>query len=195
MKLWLILIAIAMLVAPTAFAHTGADSSAPNIATASADGEVDEVEAIAALLAHYHKIPDRRHLESVSDDARQIIFDISRDDEAGPFFQRRAMKALVNWPDAETFEYLTDVLNDETTDDGLRHHLLLVLANGYGEEALDTIKPYLFEASDPHLRISAGNAVSQIPGDRAYEMLTQALRAEQNPIVQSRLEQFAPRLR
>ncbi len=195
MKLWIILLVIAMLVAPKAFADPGAELSPDDATATSSDAEMDERENIIVWLGHYHKIPDRRQFESISDDARDIIFEIAQDEEAPAFYQRRAMKALSNWADEEVYEYLVGVLDEKSTDDGLRHHLLLVLADGFGEEALDHLRPYLFEASDPHLRISAANAIAQIPGDRAYEMLVDALHQEEHPVVESRLKQFAPRLR
>lgn len=198
MKLWIILIVIALLVAPQAFAHPGDapdDATSSDTATSPVGEDVDEREAIVAWLAHYHKIPDRRQFEEISDDARDIIFELAQDNEALAFYRRRAMKALTNWPTQQTYDYLVDVLHDEDTDDGLRHHLLVILADGFGDKALDELEPFLFDADDPQLRISAGNAISQISGDRAYEMIVDALHAEEHPVVQARLEQFAPRVR
>lgn len=205
MKLWLICIVIALLLAPHAFAgeeEQPADSdahSATTSAKASADvdaeDEYDEREAIIAILSHYHEVPNRRQLEAGSDEARTIVFDIAQDEDAFIFHRQRAIRALAHWPDDEVYDYLIGLLNDEETEDGLRHHLLPVLAEGFGERSLEELKQFLFEAEDPHIRISAGGAIATIPGDEAHEMLLKALQRESSPIVQRRLETYATRLR
>lgn len=206
MKLWLTCIVIALLLAPYAFAgedERSADSTSATATSAtSADvADVDasdshaEREAIVAILSHYHEVPNRQQLEAGSDDARTIVFDLARDEDAFVFHRQRALRALSHWPDDEVYDYLLSLLHDENTEDGLRHHLLPVLAEGFGEKAIEDLKRYLFNAEDPHIRISAAGAIATIPGDDAHELLLQALQRETNPIVQRRLETYATRLR
>lgn len=199
MKLWIICIAIALLVAPKAFAGdddpTRASSSAgAEITDQQADGN-DDREAIIALLSHYHEMPDRQQLERGSDDAREIVFDLARDEDTFLFHRQRALRALAHWADEEVYEFLVELLDDEDTEDGLRHHLLPVLADGFGEDALDELTPFLFDDDDPQIRISAASAIASIPGEKAHKKLITALEREEHPVVASRIESFATRLR
>ena len=197
MKIWIIIIVLALLIAPKAFADDGqpALDTTKDGAEASSEREVSDYETITALLSHHHEVPTRELLERGSDEAQQIVFEIAQDEEAFLFHRQRAIRALAYWPDDEVYNYLVALLEDETTEDGLRHHILPVLADGFGKQALDNLKPFVFEASDPHIRISAAGAVSQIEGERAEEILLSALRSEDNPVVQSRLERFTARIR
>ena len=192
MKLWIVLIVIALLVAPKAFAgdEPAADIDERDQAVTQSDERADEREAIEVHLAHHHQLPDRETLEKASDNARAIVFEIARDDDAFLLHRQRALKALALWPDDEVYEYLSELLEDEATENGLRHHLLPVLANGFGEEALDDLSPYLLENSDPQIRISAAGAIAEISGDNAGELLDEALETEEHPLVESRIEGF-----
>lgn len=200
MKFWIICIVIALLIAPKAFAEDDApkpDASPSSSETADEveEREHDEKENIIALLSHYHEVPDREQLERGSENAKEIIFELARDEEVFLFHRQRALRALANWPTDEVYDYLVELLHDEATEDGLRHHLLPVLADGFGEDALEDLEPFLFEASDPQIRISAASAIASIPGDTSHDKLVEALRSETNPVVQSRIETFATRIR
>lgn len=201
MKFWIVLIAISLLVAPKALADDSPQPDAadgePEAAHSSADHDGDNSRAdIEALLSHYHELPDRETLEESDDDARSIVFEIARDDEAFLMHRQRAMSALAHWPDDEVYEFLVEQLDDDQTEDGLRHHLLPVVANGFGEDALEDIEPYLLEDSDPQIRISAAGAIAHnIEGERGIEMLEEALEQEDNPIVERRLEDYLDDLR
>ena len=197
MKIWIILILLALLAAPNAFAgETEVRNHNDRTLRDSDDkGETDIREIITVVLSHHHEIPTREDLESRTDDAREIVFEIARDEEAFLFHRHRALRALTHWPDAEVYDYLHGLLVDEDTEDGMRHHLLPILANGFGERALDDLEPFLTEAADPQIRISAAGAISRVPGERAVEMLLSALKSETHPLVQTRLETYASRLR
>ena len=199
MKLWILCIVIALLLAPRAFAEddparTLADDDAATASDA-VEREVDVRDNVIALLSHYHEMPDRKLLEKATPDAKDIVFELARDEEAFLFHRQRALRALANWPTEEVYEYLVELLQDEQTEDGLRHHLMPVLAEGFGEEALPVLEPFLLEASDPQIRISAAAAIATIPGDAAHKRLIEALHNEEHPVVHSRIETFATRIR
>lgn len=194
MRCWIAVLCIALLFAPKAFAEDpSADPSGDDQpAQTERDGDrADDRQAIEAHLSHYHRLPDRQTLEEVSDEARAIVFEIARDEDAFMMHRQRAMKALTNWADDEVYEYLVGLLEDESTEDGLRHHLLPTLADGFGDRALDDIAPYMTDASDPQIRISAAGAIAHnIDGQRATRMLEDALEDEDNSIVQQRLRDY-----
>lgn len=195
MKLWIALIIIALLVAPQAFAgeEPAVDSTQPDEQLAHSDtdrSQSSEREAIKAHLAHHHQLPDRETLEMASDNARNIVFELARDEDTFLLHRQRALKALAHWPDEEVYDYLSGLLADEQTEDGLRHHLLPVLADGFGAEALNDLVPYLLDEDDPQLRISAAGAIAHIPGDEAAQVLDEALQTEDHPVVLSRIEEF-----
>lgn len=193
MKFWIALLIITFLFAPKAFASDGPDASATGDEQVTGEPvqQADEREMIIALLSHHHELPDRRMFERASDDARTIVFDIARDEEAFLFHRQRAFRALTYWADDEIYDYLVGLLHDDDTEDGLRHHLLPTIVNGFGADALEDIRPYLFDADDPQIRISAAGAIATLDDERALRMLTEALEVEQNPVVERRLEQYA----
>lgn len=195
MKLWIIALIVALLLAPNAFAGDDQRPASGDDAREAAPDELDTREGIIAVLSLFHEVPTREQLERVTEDARAHVFEIARDEEAFLFHRQRAIRALVHWPDQEVFDYLVELIDDEEDLEGLTHHILPVLADGFGEKALDELEPFLFEAEDPHVRISAAGAISNIPGERGVKMLQEALHAEQNPVVQSRLERFTAQVR
>ena len=197
MKFWIALIAILLLLAPKAFAgdDPASDTTSPSddeVTTYQGTGDHDpEIrQAIIAHLSHHHEVPDRKTLERVSDDARTIVFEIAGDDDAFSFHRQRAFRALAHWADDEIYELIVERLEDDDLDDGLRHHLLPVLADGFGEDALDDLEPFLFEADDPQIRMSAAHAIGDIDGDPARQLLRDALETEDNSVVERRLERI-----
>lgn len=201
MKFWITVLCIALLLAPKAFADdpSAADSTDADDQRAEVerdDERTDDRRAIEAHLSHYHELPDRQTLEEASDQAREIVFEIARDDDAFLMHRQRAMKVLTHWADQEVYDYLIGLLDDQSTEDGLRHHLLPVLADGFGQEALEDIKPYLTDASDPQIRISAAGAIAHnIPGDRAADILADALEDEDASLVREQLRDYIERHR
>lgn len=192
MKLWIALIILALLVAPKALAddapstpeHDAEQQTHPD----SAEGQpTPERQAIAALLSHHHDVPDRAALEDAADDPRQVVFEIARDDDSFVFHRQRALNALTHWPDEEVYDYLVGLLDDDSTEDGLRHHLLPIVADGFGDDALDAIEPYLVDADDPQIRMSAAAAIAEISSDDSRQLLQDALEVEEHPVVSSRL--------
>lgn len=197
MKFWLILILISLLLVPNAFAqdtHRHDDRDVP-VRSAGEQGEPDEREIITVLLSHHHEVPDRAQLERVTTEARDIIFEIAADEDAFLFHRHRALRALTHWPDDEVYRFLHGLLVDNATEDGLRHHLIPILAAGFGERALADLEPFLRHSEDPQIRISAAGAIAQIPGEEAHNLLISALHEEENAIVRTRLESFITRLR
>lgn len=206
MKLTILCLIIALLIAPAAFAG-GEEGGISEVEPTDVDptdleaeqnrpgDEATERDIIIAHLSHYHQVPDRETLERSSDQARQIVFEIARDEDEFLFHRQRALRALVNWPDDEVYNYLVGLLQDEEIEDGMRHHLMPVLAEAFGERVLDELLPFLFESSDPQIRITAASAIASIPGEPARAQLERALSDEQNPVVHSRIENFATRLR
>lgn len=199
MKFWITLIVLTVLLAPKAFAgdDTFVDEDRERLAIQSTEDadKPDDRKVITVLLSHHHEMPTREALEAGTPDAREIVFEIAGDEEAFLFHRHRALRALTLWPDTEVYEYLHGLLVDDETEDGLRHHLLPILADGFGAQALDDLEPYLTNSEDPQIRISAAGAIVQIPGERALQTLLTALENEKHPLVQRRLENFAGRLR
>lgn len=196
MKFWIALIAILALIVPQAFAGDDAvetSSIGDEVTTYEGAGDHDpkQRQAILAHLAHHHEVPDRQTLEDVTDQARAIVFDIARDDEASPFHRQRALRALTNWADDEVYDYLVELLGDDETEDGLRHHLLPVLADGFGQDALDDLTPYLLDDPNPQVRMSAAHAIADIDTAAAQKLLVEALETEDNSVVERRLEGLA----
>ena len=195
MKLWIALIILALLVAPKALAddapsppdHKPGHQAHPGSAEAQ---PTPERQAIAALLSHHHEVPDRETLEDAVDDPRQVVFEIARDDDSFVFHRQRALNALTHWPDDEVYDYLVGLLDDDSTEDGLRHHLLPILVDGFGDDALEALAPYLVDADDPQIRISAAAAISELSSDDARQLLEDALEVEEHPVVTSRLRTY-----
>lgn len=199
MKIFILLVLLSICLAPNAWAHSPtAGQNDPGDLRPQASDELSPEEArrsIKAWLSHHHQVPSRAELERITPEARSIVFDIARDEDVFLFHRHRALVALGHWPDQEVKSYLQTLLNNETTEDGLRHHLIPILATSFGEAALEDLRPFLIEAADPQIRISAAAAIAEIPGDQALQLLKQALEVERHPLVRSRLENYAKHLK
>jgi hypothetical protein len=193
MKLFLLLLITLSLLASMAVADEPRDPAKD--ADPSAAIDFDEVEAITAWLSHYHRLPTAAELERVSPRAREIVFEIALDEDAFLFHRHRAIHALSHWPDHEVFDFLSGLLTDDATDEGLKHHLVMTLARGFGDRAVPLIEPFLLTHEDPQLRISAAAALAKIDGDASHQILLRALEQEENSIVRSRIEHYATRIR
>ena len=198
MKTFLLLIFFALVVAPSAFAqetHGGHSHSDLPSGHGHDSSDLDEQRrAVKLWISHHHEIPDRAQLEDVSPHARQFVFEIARDEEAFLFHRHRALRALANWPDQEVHDFLRELLINPDTEDGLRHHLIPILAHGFGEDSLESLRPFLFDAEDPQIRITTAVAIGHIPGQRALDVLIEALEVEEHPLVRNRIEDYATRI-
>lgn len=199
MKTLIFLVLLASFLAPTAMAQTSAHANPEELHKPSPTDIAhltpeEQRRSIQAWLSHYHELPSRADLERISPNARSIVFEIARDEDAFLFHRQRALRALTHWPDQEVFTYLQNLLHHESTEDGLRHNLLPILATGFGVDALPDLRVFLFQAEDPQIRISAAAAINQIPGDLTHRLLLEALESERNPLVRNRLREFSIRI-
>lgn len=195
MKFWIIVALLTLILSPAAIAQEQDTPKRPTLpSTETPDAKADDYEAILAWLSHYHEVPGRAQLEAVSPRARQILFDIAQDEDAFLMHRHRALYALGTWADQEVYAYLTNLLVNESTEDGLRHHLLPILAQNFGEKALDALAPFL-QHDDPQIRISAAGAIAHIPGDAPKATLRSAMKDETHPMVQGQLERFTTEIR
>lgn len=195
MKIWLLLVVLTLILSPSAMAQEQETHKRPDRPSAQVpEIEPREKEAILAWLSHYHEVPGRAQLEEVSPLARQILFEIAQDEEAFLMHRHRALYALGAWADQEVYDYLQGLLIDENTEDGLRHHLLPILANNFKEAALKDLTPFLSH-DDPQIRISAAGAIAQIPGDAPRATLLKAMENEQHTMVRAQLERYTTQIR
>lgn len=198
MKFWITVIVLTLLALPQAMAQqVDADDrrSAIDADTASADRAERELKNIKSWLSHIHRLPTRAELEQASDRARALVYELATDEETFLFHRQRALRALAYWPDEELRTLYLELLHDESTERGLLFHILPAMADAFGEEAIDDLRPFLSDDDDPHIRISAAYAIASIPGDRGQQVLRQAQRDEHNPIVKARLDQLSMTLR
>lgn len=198
MKLWFFILTIALLSSPPASAQQDRSQDAVDGVSPTPmaeDASDDERDTIITLLSHHHEVPDRRTLKGVTDDARAIVFAIADDEEAFPFHRHRALRALTHWPDEEVYQYLRALLVDEKTDDALRHHLLPILADGFGDRALSELERFVRDAEDPQVRVSAVEAIASVATDDARQTLAKALDDEDHPLVVRRLQSHLSKLR
>lgn len=195
MKIWLILAIITLLLSPSAMAQQEETHRRPEMPSTELPGqEAGEREAVLAWLSHYHQVPTREQLEKASPQARQLLFEIAQDESAFLMHRHRALYALGAWADQEVYDYLQGLLADEDTEDGLRHHLLPIMAQSFGQEALQDLVPFLTH-DDPQIRISAAGAIAHIPGEAPKEALLKAMDAEKHPMVQTQLERYTTEIR
>ena len=193
MKLFLLILLSLCLAASSALAGDRHDHHHHDHVDTS--GVDDEVRAVKAWLSLHHRIPTRKELEALSPNARQIVLDVAGDEETFLFHRHRALHALVHWPDDEVFTFLVGLLHDPSTEEGMRHHLLPTLGEGFGDRAVPVLEPILLNDEDPQIRISAAAALAEVDSDAAIAVLRHALETEQHSVVRYRLEQFAIQLR
>ncbi len=198
MKFWITLFVLALLAMPQAMAgEVGGDDprSSVDVDRSAADQADRDLKNIKAWLSHFHKVPSRAELEQVSDDARDIVFKLAADEESFLFHRQRAIRALAHWADDEVRALFNEMLADEAIEEGLLFHIIPALANGFGEDAIDDLVPYLRDHDNPHIRISAARAIASIPGEEGQPVLAEALHDEEHPIVKKQLEDLSMILR
>ncbi len=191
MKKCLPLILIALLMASPAFADTAPSAD---------DHRAEERQSVQVLLANHHELPERSLLDEAADDARQIVTDIATDEEVFRLYRQRALMALGYWADEESYQIILEHLEDDQTPNSTRHLLMPVLGEHFAhgefeERTVDTLESYLFEADDPHLRISAAKALNHIDSDTSVQLLRRALEVEEVDFVRERIAGYARTLR
>ncbi|MFU8806135.1 MAG: HEAT repeat domain-containing protein [Bradymonadaceae bacterium] len=171
---------------PLAAQDAAKDTTAKNSAEAK--------ETITLLLSDYHGVPTRASLLAVSPTARDILLDMARDEDLFSLYRHRALAALGHWPDAQVQSLMFGLLKSDETSEVLQHHLLGIVANAFGKDAVEVIAPYLAH-EDVQLRLSAVGALSRIPHGDAEKVLQHAVSEEKNAVVRERLEDSLMRTR
>jgi hypothetical protein len=185
--------ALMLAVAAPAAAGDSVDQPGQNLPEASAPKSVDQLEPSVAktarlLLSGYHGLPSKQQLEDKLPNARHVLLAYAQDDRVFPLYQKRALRALGYYADAEVKSLYEAKLADSDTEDMVRHTLIGLLAEHFGADSVSTISPYLYK-EDVQLRLTAVEALRKVDSDAAQAALNEAKKEETNTIVKRRLEE------
>ena len=183
----LITLGLALLVSAPAFTQDapGAPGAQPSVpATKASVDQLDQNVATRTrqLLSGYHGLPDREALETSLEQPRAVLEVFARDDSVFPLYRKQALRALGFWADDGVREIYENQLEDSQTREMTRHMLLELLAVHYGEDAIATIRPFLAH-QNVQFRLTAVEALRQIPSERAFDLLRKAKKEETNEVV------------
>lgn len=152
----------------------------------------EEVAHVRLLLSGYHGLPDREAL-AASPNAFAIVSALSHSDNV--LVRDRALEALGRfWPSGDVFLAYANVVADETTPDGMRHRIMLVAAEVFGDRAVPMIRPYL-SVDDVQLRLTAVEALGRIRTDQVVAILEAHADSETNALVLERIARASRVLR
>lgn len=131
---------------------------------------VNQDSEVLLRLRAIHEAPNYKDLEAVSPDARRVVEDVVQDGEG--FVRDRAISALATWGDDAAWQSLAPLFISTSTPEMTRHHLLLVLAQNFGDRSLGLVQAWL-ESTDQDKRVSAAQALAQIETERAQTLRDQ----------------------
>lgn len=142
---------------------------APNVQAISVPSVSSDSEVLLQLSA-IHQAPNYKDLEAISPDARRVVERVVQSGDG--FVRDRAISALATWGDDAAWHSLAPLFISTSTPEMTRHHLLLVLAQNFGDRSLGLVQVWL-ESADQDKRVSAAQALAQIQTERAQTLRDQ----------------------
>lgn len=197
-----IVLALTLTVASTAFAQqspaagdqTGQSPTTDRPIPLPFDGSSKEVERAKLLLSGYHGLPPKEIFEEALDNPKAVVYSLATDKDGFSLYRKRALSALGYWADAGVLRLYVQVLQDDQTDDMIRHRLIMLVAEHFPKKALAHLKPFLSH-NDLQYRLTAIEAIRRLPSDDATAVLKAALETEKNTVARKRLEQYTQTIR
>lgn len=146
------------------------------------------------LLTGYEDAPTAADLQKLGDGVDATLLAIASDSSVSRSRRASATWSLGFFPTDATKAFLTSLVNDTAADSQLRRSATWALCNGWGDAALELVKPAL-DASDSQLRNQAVRAVAKVATPAARSVLEARLSTESSAMVRDTLTQSLVELR
>lgn len=140
------------------------------------------------LLSGYEDTPTASELQKLGDGVDATLLAIASDSSVSRSRRASATWSLGFFPTDATKAYLVGLVADATADSQLRRSATWALCNGWGDAALDLVKPAL-DATDSQLRNQAVRAVAKVATPAARSVLEARLSTESSAMVRETLNQ------
>ncbi|MGI5829741.1 MAG: HEAT repeat domain-containing protein [Bradymonadia bacterium] len=152
------------------------------------DDEFDDREKLLQLLNAHCAFPSKEDLLSTVQDAQTLLADIAQDDGVLLSVRSRAVRALGYFDDAQIEESMRQSLrNSLNMPRSLLVNIIRAYATMAGERGLEVLRPYM-EHEEHYVRISTINAIGNIAGSEAEQVLRTRLHQERNEYFKKRIE-------
>lgn len=134
------------------------------------------------LLSGYEDAPTASELQKLGTGVDAVLIEIAGDSAVSRSRRASATWSLGFFPSDTTRSFLVTVVQDPSADSQLRRSATWALCNGWGDSALDAVKPAL-DATDPQLRNQAVRAVGKVGTPAARSVLEARLATESSAMV------------
>ncbi len=140
------------------------------------------------LLSGYEETPTATELQKLGAGVDTELVAIASDSSVGRARRANATWSLGFFPTESTRGFLVALVEDPSADSQLRRSATWALCNGWGDGALDAVKPAL-AASDVQLRNQAVRAVAKVGTPAARSVLEARLATESSAMVRDAIAQ------